>query len=155
MTLVLAATSASTSPSHSRCACALSRSHVISIWEVIGTINGKKRVRQQRNNAERFDTGCDQRPACRQEVGSRSGRRCHTNAVRSDAGDGTLLKTQPKRNDARDFAFAHYDVVEREESSPAVLGLEGGPFVHEESALDQRREIGKARIVFVELRKKA
>src|SRR5580704_19184033 len=42
-TLELGSTSLSTSPSHSRCACALSWSEVISIFEVVGTISGREK----------------------------------------------------------------------------------------------------------------
>ena len=152
-TLELGATWLSTSPSHSRCACALSESQVISIRELRRNDqrSREERMRQQRHDAEGVDARRDERTAGREKVGGRAGRRRDADAVGRDARRRPVVDAQPEGNDARDLALAHDDVVEREETPLAVLGLERGALVDEEPALDERGQIVEPRIVFVEL----
>src|SRR5579863_5902055 len=115
----------------------------------------EERVREERDDPERLDARRDQRAARREEVRRRSRRRCYAYPVGGDPGYRAGLEAQAERHDARDLTLAHDDVVQREEALVAILGLQRGSLVHEEAALDERRKIGEARIVLVELREKA
>ena len=115
----------------------------------------EERVRQQRHDAESIDARRDERTAGREKIGRRAGRRRDANSVGRDPRRRSVVDAKTERNDARDFTLAHDDVVEREETPIVVLGLQRGALVHEESALDQRRQIGEPRIVFVELGQEA
>ena len=152
ITLELGATSLRTSPSHSRCACALSESQVISIRESFGTISGReKSVCGSSGTTPKASTlGAISEPPADKKVGRRTGRRRDADSVGRDVRRRAVVEAKSERHDARDLALAHDDVVESEEAPVVIFGLQRRTLVHEEPALDQRGQIVEPRIVFVE-----
>ena len=120
------AISAKTSPSHSRCACAISESQPISIRELVGTINGRENSVCGKSgatpNASTLGEIIDP-PAERKYAVDPVGVATQT----PSAGICTIASSSnrsPKGTMRGYLALAHDDVVEREVTPAGVFGFQ-------------------------------